>query len=163
MTVTTTDEGTRDAARRKFSEMLAAKHEEACSPSQHEMEMRRMELAKDRGVSAATFSRTLRGLTFPRWDSTTEMLIGMGVTPETINSVWKPRWIRANAGQLPLDPPAAAPVAGGEPTTTVDHAVSECSECGALVVNPDRHRAWHSTFEAQTRRVVLRLVKDTAN
>ena len=98
------------------------------------------ELARRTKYSISSISRTLNGTTFPRWGFTELLLRSFGVDEEQIGGHWRRCWIEAAEAVSPLGADQPASAAGA----TVGQ---ECGECGALVLNPLRHRAWHAAYK----------------
>jgi len=104
-------------------------------------------LQRRMGYSPSSISRVLSGKSFPRWEFTEAFLTACHVPESKIHGSWRNRWIDIAellsplGGDLPHDiesePDASAPAAQDG---------TECTECGAWVINPLRHRAWHATY-----------------
>ena len=99
------------------------------------------ELARRTGYSISSISRTLSGATFPRWAFTGLLLKSFGVSQEQIQGPWRRRWLEAAEAVSPL---GVDPVGPGKDEVP---AGQECGECGALVLNPLRHQAWHASYK----------------
>jgi transcriptional regulator with XRE-family HTH domain len=122
----------------RFALSLRRARREAGDPSYRE-------LARRTKYSISSICRTLNGTTFPRWAFTELLLKSYGISEEQIRGHWRRIWLETAEAVSPLgtgqpadtaqdDSPAAAP---GE----------ECGECGALVLNPLRHQAWHAAYK----------------
>ena len=104
------------------------------------------ELARETSYSISSISRILNGKNFPRWAFTEKFLHTCKVSEAQINGPWRRRWLEIaellsplgddgqdSDAELSVDAPQAPPE-------------RECPECGALVLNPLRHQAWHAAY-----------------
>jgi transcriptional regulator with XRE-family HTH domain len=121
----------REAGAGGFALSLRRARREAGDPSYRE-------LARRTGYSISSISRTLTGATFPRWAFTELLLNSLGLSQEQVQGLWRRRWLEAAEAVSPL---------GVNPGQDEVPAGRECGQCGALVLNPLRHQAWHSAYE----------------
>ena len=106
-----------------------------------EPSLRQIERLTGRGLTIATMSRMLNGKAVPSWFFTRRFLSACGIDENTIETVWRPKWVQMADVRRPLDsqPPVTADEQPGtSPSTT-------CPECGLVVGDPDLHRKWHET------------------
>jgi len=96
----------------------------------------------DGAYSISSISRVLAGESFPKWDFTRKFLHACHVSEEEINGTWHARWIAIAAIRSPI--PGGGPAAGT--TEAPARSGTECAECGALVTNQIRHKAWHQAY-----------------
>lgn len=122
-----------EGAADRFALSLRRARREAGDPSYRE-------LAGRTGYSISSISRTLNGATFPRWAFTGLLLKSFGVSQEQIQGYWRRRWLEAAEAVSPLGVDQDGSGQDDVP------AGRECEECGALVLNPLRHQAWHSAY-----------------
>jgi transcriptional regulator with XRE-family HTH domain len=105
------------------------------------------ELQRRMGYSPSSISRVLSGTSFPRWEFTKAFLTACHVADSEINGSWRNRWIELAELLSPLgdDMPDDS---GTEPGTSAPAAQDgiACAECGAWVIDHERHRAWHATY-----------------
>jgi hypothetical protein len=108
-----------------------------------------------RSISATSVCRLLAEPTkLPGWQLIKSYLIGCGVDQKTIDS-WFTRWREL----ADLIEPIAQPERGQADGQDDGHLGSECSECGAWMINAERHAAWHAGLPSRrARRPQLRVV-----
>jgi transcriptional regulator with XRE-family HTH domain len=99
------------------------------------------ELQRRMNYSPATISRVLNGNSFPRWAFTERFLRACHVAEPQINGQWRKRWVKIAELQSPLGEDDLWEDETGSDTP----AGTECGKCGALILNPLRHEAWHAT------------------
>jgi transcriptional regulator with XRE-family HTH domain len=112
------------------------------------------ELARRTTYSISSISRTLNGVTFPRWRFTELLLESCGVSEEQIGGYWRQRWLETAETVSPLGDDGE-PVGNPGPAPAVREPDAgaaalphwqECGECGSLVTNPLLHHAWHINY-----------------
>lgn len=129
------------------------------------------------GFSIATLSRKLRGQQFPGWEFVETLLTYCRLSPEVINGDWNARWVDIQNMIYPIphtpnNPGTKRPkrqqgrrnakgVATAAEPLTAPLPGSECSECGLLMGNPDRHAEWHDLYVPRPRAV--RALPGTSN
>jgi hypothetical protein len=122
------------AALDRYSEKLHEAHIAAGKPSYRTMarKARRMDRPP---ISPSTISRVLAG-NWAKWEYIETLLSVWGIHQRVIAESWRPDWVKVTALVHPHDRQTveepAAPPAG-----------YECPECGAWVINQDRHEQWH--------------------
>jgi transcriptional regulator with XRE-family HTH domain len=124
----------------KFANTLRRVRRQDGDPSYRQLH-RRM------GYSISSISRVLTGQSFPRWEFTEAFLRACHVAEPQINIQWRNRWIEIAELVAPLgDDVPHGDEAGSDMPTPAAQEGMECDECGAWVINPLRHRAWHATY-----------------
>jgi transcriptional regulator with XRE-family HTH domain len=108
------------------------------------------ELAKETNYSISSISRILNGKNFPRWPFTEKFLRICKISEAQIDGAWRRRWLEIAELMSPLGDD------GQDDAELIGHVLpeppgQECSECGALVLNPLRHRAWHAAYVRRDR------------
>jgi hypothetical protein len=105
------------------------------------------ELRRRTSYSISSISRVLSGKSFPRWEFTEVFLRACHVPEPQINGQWRNRWIEIAELVSPLgdDVPHDDETGFDAPAPAAQDG-TECAECGAWVINPLRHRAWHATY-----------------
>lgn len=104
--------------------------------------------------SIASISRALSGTSFPRWEFTENFLRACHVSDAEIAGPWFSAWKEAAdvispIGQAPDDGKAGA----AAPDPAAQYTGAQCPQCGAWIINPLRHQAWHAThIEREPRR-----------
>ncbi|MFC4536987.1 hypothetical protein [Sphaerisporangium dianthi] len=128
----------------------------------------------------------------PSWTLVEALLREFDICSTDIDGFWRPLWVQAREEVAPLglsstagttEPRTVVPFTNvatkTEPNndtatrSTPDSRTleagdeapggSECEDCGAWVVNPDRHYAWHWNMEKQLRRAIIRGVESTGS
>jgi transcriptional regulator with XRE-family HTH domain len=124
----------------RFAAELERVRRDAGRPSYRELQ-RRM------NYSPSTISRVLNGNSFPRWPFTEEFLRACHVAEPEINGRWLKRWIKITELQSPLgDHDLWEDETGSDAPAPAAQYGTECGTCGALILNPLRHEAWHATY-----------------
>ena len=103
-------------------------------------------LSREMGYSISSISRVLNGRAFPRWNFTEEFLRACHVPEEHIIGRWHRRWQEIAELLRPIGEDAPFDDEIDPDESTPPQASMECPECGAQVLNPLRHQAWHLTY-----------------
>jgi transcriptional regulator with XRE-family HTH domain len=105
------------------------------------------EISRQMGYSISSISRVLSGKSFPRWHFTEQFLRACHVPEEHISGRWHTRWLEIAELIDPLgDFPYQADAEADPGPALAAPAGPECTECGALMINPLRHQAWHMQY-----------------
>lgn len=177
-------------ARRRLADELKAAWRRAGEPPLRRLEwsLRQEGVGTYTGVSPASISKAMSGVTGrpPSWPLLEGLLRRFGTDKGDIASFWRPLWVQAReevsplgltsstAGEASPNPAISLLVtphedgnpADGPAETRDDGTVPagfECEDCGAWVVNADRHYAWHWNMEKQLRRALVRGVENTGS
>jgi hypothetical protein len=129
------------------------------------------QLAYEAHCSTATISRALGGRTVPSWNVVVGILNALGTDPGQIRTQWRMQWQAALHHQRIAAPAGRSGEGSGDGVVDLPlprlgstqpasnrelHPSHECEDCGALIVNPLRHQAWHGRVERQIRRTARR-------
>ncbi|MFI0453686.1 helix-turn-helix domain-containing protein [Actinomadura sp. 6N118] len=109
-------------------------------------------LSQKMNYSYSTVSRMLNGQMFPRWGTVEQFLRACKVTENAIDGRWRARWLEiaelvSPIGEtVPYDDKDEQEEEFTGPGEGPGRPTMECRECGALIVNPLRHQAWHAAL-----------------
>jgi hypothetical protein len=98
--------------------------------------------------SVASITRSLKGDKLPSWAFTKAFLTACGEYDEVIKSYWQTRWTQVADQLRPVGDKEVGEVMLDTPPGI------ECSECGAWVINPERHATWHMRFTSRSARAL---------
>ncbi|GIF73700.1 helix-turn-helix domain-containing protein [Asanoa siamensis] len=115
--------------------LLRATYRRAQEPS-----LREISRLCQRRISPSTISRIFNASKPPKWRNLETLLDALGVDPDDLEQIWYPLWAKAQNKVNPIEP-GDRPVGRLHPR----QADKICEECGALIGDAGKHRAYHAS------------------
>ncbi|RKS71191.1 helix-turn-helix protein [Actinomadura pelletieri DSM 43383] len=105
-------------------------------------------LSNKMNYSYSTVSRMLNGQIFPRWETVEQFLRACKVNENALDGRWRTRWLEIAELISPIGEtvPYEDDDEFADATEPPTRPTMECPQCGALIVNPLRHQAWHAAL-----------------
>lgn len=129
------DHDPRMIAKLKLASDLKRSRRDAGEPS-----LREIQTLSGGNITIATISRVLNGKAEASWYFVKQFLLACDVAPDTVDTVWRSKWLQMMDVLHPLD--VEPDLAGDRPLVAASDGTT-CAECGLVIGDLDVHRAWH--------------------